>query len=232
LQKFRQETRPSQEDPFTEFADWFKEGYRRNFTSSRGLPEEWMALNEEARGSRNFAARNMRRAVTDLQAAMKETGYEDHDAIATALALPSDAKNLYLEEMPPKVQAAIVQMRGMIDGYSKSLVVNDLVTPTQAEAISRNLGDYLTRAYKLHTVKDWIKKVPEEVKRDAVNFLAQQHYKRLVLERDAAKEKPKEPIAALGKSQTLVGDGSEPANDNTALAKLETTPEPPAPRPN
>lgn len=167
------------ETSLSRLAEMIKSGFKKNFNSNRGLPDDWMAIKDEATGARNIGARNMRRAIDDLRKAMKEEKVTSGEDVATALALPSDNKNLALQSLPAKTKAAVVQMRAMVDGYSKSLVMNNLVTPEQADAINAHLGDYLTRAYKLHTDKEWFKKVPDAVKQDATNFLAQQHLNRL-----------------------------------------------------
>ncbi len=153
---------------------------RKTFTSNRGLPDNWMALQDEAIGFRQYAARNMRRAINDLKAAIKTDRFSDSKLISDALSLPlNDPNNTAYHSLPNNVRLAVANMRGIVDGYSESLVVNNLVTPSQAATIQKNLGQYLNRAYKLFTDRKWKDKVPKQTIDDAVKFISQQRFSEL-----------------------------------------------------
>ncbi len=77
-------------------------------------------------------------------------------------------------------------MRNQIDNLSRQLIDNGLVDADMAQTIKDNMGQYLTRSYKIYDRANWKKEVEEEVKQKARNFLRSQY--RSMAEKLAAKE--------------------------------------------
>lgn len=150
----------------------FKNKLKTLFRSDRGLPGMWAALKDLATGERQLAARGMRRIIHELEQAVKKEKFTDTKQISDALA---DTKGQAFSTLPDSIKQVVVKMRTMVDGYSESLVNNKLVSKDQADIINKNLGEYLNRSYKLYTDKKWIDKVPKDIYKDAIKFIAQQY---------------------------------------------------------
>lgn len=181
--------------------DWVK----RMFTSNRGLPDNYMALHDEAIGERSIASKHMRTAIYNLQQGMKKSGFKDVDVISEALQKASnDPGNTAFHSLPAEVKAPVAEMRAMVDGYSQRLVNNGLVTKSQALTIEDNIGEYLTRAYKLYTDKKWGEKLSEsgdgkKVIEDAVRFLTQQRFSELAKDPNHKNTPQADLVALAGK---------------------------------
>jgi hypothetical protein len=181
------------------YGDWLK----RLFTSNRGLPGLWMVLKDAATGERQYAAREMRKAIANLKGAIKLTKYTDVDIISKSL---TDINGTEFQSLPTEVQAAVKDMRLMVDGYSESLVNNGLVTPAQALTINDHIGEYLNRSYKLYTVKDWVKKIDKKDLQDGISFLTHQRLNEINADQQYANLSTQEKVSLaqkLGKQDAI-----------------------------
>lgn len=78
-------------------------------------------------------------------------------------------------ELPEEFMDTADSMRNQIDNLSRQLIDNGLVDADMAQKIKDNLGQYLTRSYKLYDRENWKSEVEEEVKQKAINFLRSQY---------------------------------------------------------
>jgi hypothetical protein len=78
-------------------------------------------------------------------------------------------------ELPEEFIDTADSMRNQIDNLSRQLIDNGLVDADMAQKIKDNLGQYLTRSYKLYDRENWKSEVEEEVKQKAINFLRSQY---------------------------------------------------------
>lgn len=69
--------------------------------------------------------------------------------------------------IPDEFKAVAGKMRMHIDNLSNMLIETGAVTPTQAETIRKNMGEYINRSYQVFDKKNWKKQVTEEMKNAA-----------------------------------------------------------------
>jgi hypothetical protein len=81
-----------------------------------------------------------------------------------------------VKALPEALQPYVYTMRAQIDGLSRSLVVDGLVSPEQAMVIEQNIGSYMTRSYRAFNEKNWAGKVPQNVKDEAFRYLFHQAF--------------------------------------------------------
>jgi hypothetical protein len=78
-------------------------------------------------------------------------------------------------KLPEDFMAVANSMRNQIDGLSMQLISSGLVDVEMAQTIKDNLGQYLTRSYKIYDRANWKKEVENEVKQKAINLLKSQY---------------------------------------------------------
>jgi hypothetical protein len=78
-------------------------------------------------------------------------------------------------KLPEDFMAVANSMRNQIDGLSMQLISSGLVDAEMAQTIKDNLGQYLTRSYKIYDRANWKKEVENEVKQKAINLLKSQY---------------------------------------------------------
>lgn len=78
-------------------------------------------------------------------------------------------------KLPEEFMTVANSMRNQIDGLSMQLINNGLVDADMAQTIKDNLGQYLTRSYKIYDRENWKKEVEDEVKQKAINLLKSQY---------------------------------------------------------
>jgi hypothetical protein len=154
------------------------------FTSSLGLPSWVLELKDYVTGNINAEVRKAEHLVALLRKEIKETGFTDFNAIDAAMRSFKESRdassNEYLAALPESMQVIVSNMRDFIDGLSRDLVVQGYVTPDQAVTLQENMGEYLHRAYRLQNSKKWIDKIPQTVKEEAIRFLLQDSYSKVV----------------------------------------------------
>jgi uncharacterized protein YbjQ (UPF0145 family) len=169
---------PKEKKTITHVKDFFK---NKVFSSTNGLADWIRTIKDYADGNIQAEVRKLKRAIDQYNAAVKKAGFKDKAKFDEALrslkatsdipnALPSSA----LSQLPKELQAVAIKMRGHIDSLGKILIVEGLVTPEQAITIETNMGEYMHRAYKLFSQKDWAKKIDPKVRKEAGRYLFHQ----------------------------------------------------------
>lgn len=78
-------------------------------------------------------------------------------------------------ELPEGLVAIARSMRNQIDSLSQTLIDNGLVDEHMEESITNNIGQYLTRSYKVYDRENWAQEVEQEVLQKATNLLKKQY---------------------------------------------------------
>jgi hypothetical protein len=77
--------------------------------------------------------------------------------------------------LPDEFLVVANSMRNQIDGLSQQLIDSGIVDADMAKTIKDNMGQYLTRSYKIYDRANWKKEVQDEVKQKAINLLKSQY---------------------------------------------------------
>lgn len=77
--------------------------------------------------------------------------------------------------LPDEFLVVANSMRNQIDGLSQQLINSGIVDADMAKTIKDNMGQYLTRSYKIYDRANWKKEVQDEVKQKAINLLKSQY---------------------------------------------------------
>ena len=81
-----------------------------------------------------------------------------------------------LKELPVSIQESLIEMRANVDALSREMVRAGIVEGDLVAKFEENMGFYLTRTYRAHNDKKWTaKKIPEEVRNRAINFLRSEY---------------------------------------------------------
>lgn len=182
----------------------------KGFDPSKGLPKWIMQSKEFARGARNRELAQAKKTLDLLAAAAKKIKFDDWGLFALAmngygtainntslglapfapnygaslagltLTSQAPASNPVLSRLPLEIQPFVKRMRDQIDGLSRKLIVGGFVNPATAVAIEKNLGQYVTRAYRLFNEKNF--QPPVEVRNAAIDYLANEEYQILLQE--------------------------------------------------
>jgi hypothetical protein len=181
-----------------------------NFDPAKGLPRWVMLLKEYSSGAKNIEIARAKNTLARLATTAREIGFSDWSLFSDALRNINDEENLMsgstelipfdpatgaamtpatgaapqqslsLLRLPLEIQPYVREMRGQIDALTKALIAGGFVTPEQAVNLELNLGEYVNRAYKLYSQKGFTP--TKEVFDNAVMFLADQEYRRLLTE--------------------------------------------------
>jgi hypothetical protein len=206
--------------------NWFKKG----FDPAKGLPKWVLEAKEMARGARNLEIAQAKKTLDKLAAVSKKIGFDDWELFKlamksvdlnagnTTMALapyapssaplsglslepPVRANNPVLARLPLEIQPFVTRMRNQIDGLSNKLVAGGFVNPAVAVAIEKNLGQYITRSYRLFNEKGF---TPDpKAYNAAVDYLANEEYRVLLQEFYDKNVKPELPSnqARIGTDQ-------------------------------
>lgn len=206
--------------------DWFKKG----FDPAKGLPKWIMQAKESARGARSLEIAQAKKTLDKLAAVSKKIGFDDWELFKlamksvdlnagnTTMALapyapssaplsglslepPVRANNPVLARLPLEIQPFVTRMRNQIDGLSNKLVAGGFVNPAVAVAIEKNLGQYITRSYRLFNEQGF---TPDpRAYNAAVDYLANEEYRVLLQEFYDKNVKPELPSnqARIGTDQ-------------------------------
>jgi hypothetical protein len=148
--------------------------FKRKFLSARGLmPNSVFALNENRQADIAKSLNMAEKTIVDFNRAMKKVPKADRDKVRKDF---DDYIRGYTEvTLPVDLKKVADTMRAHIDSMSESLMNSGLVDVHTAEKIKDNLGEYLTRSYKVYDRANWKNEVEEEVKQRAINFLKTQY---------------------------------------------------------
>jgi hypothetical protein len=148
--------------------------FKRKFLSARGLmPNSVFALNENRQADIAKSLNMAEKTIVDFNRAMKKVPKANRDKVRKDF---DDYIRGYTEvDLPVDLKKVADTMRAHIDSMSESLMNSGLVDEHTAEKIKDNLGEYLTRSYRVYDRANWKNEVEEEVKQRAINFLKTQY---------------------------------------------------------
>lgn len=147
------------------FQSWVK----RNAALSREQKEAEYAIKDLYDGIRKvFGISKMEMIAKGLVSVPKEFVQQLNDALT---------RKIDINTMPEPVREPLTRMRQHVDTMSRQLVELNVLPDDLTAKISKNLGVYLTRSYKIFTDKDWINKIPSDKLNAARNFLYEQQLK-------------------------------------------------------
>lgn len=156
----------------TKIADSIKSFKRRMFSARAFLPKSVFSAreNKEASIARhlNIVDQNVK-DFNRLYSKYKGDKKELVDNFDKYIRGDKDAK------LSDEFLAVANSMRNQIDGLSIQLINSGLVDESMAKTIKDNMGQYLTRSYKIYDRANWKKEVEEEVKHKAINLLKSQY---------------------------------------------------------
>jgi len=84
--------------------------------------------------------------------------------------------------LPEAIRDTVMDLRRTIDSMSNDLIKNGVVYGDLKDKVEGNIGHYLHRSYRKFDDPNWAKKVPEQVKNDAYNFMAQRMRAQMIQE--------------------------------------------------
>jgi hypothetical protein len=144
---------------------------KRNFTSSEGMPTWFKELADYARGESQWIVRKAENFLKQqLTPAFKKMTPAQQQGFAELIA-DKTAASANVDALTPEHKRLASEYRQHIDRLTNEFIVNGWVTPLQAQTLLENMGSYLNRSYRIFNEKDWEKKIPENVKVEALNFL-------------------------------------------------------------
>ena len=170
----------------TKISDSIKSFKKKFFSARAFLPKSVFGYkeNKEADIARNLNIVDLNvKDFNRLYSKYKGTKAEKDKIVENFDAYVRGDKNI---KLPKEFLSVADSMRNQIDNLSRQLIDNGLVDADMAQTIKDNMGQYLTRSYKIYDRANWKKEVEEEVKQKARNFLRSQY--RSMAEKLAAKE--------------------------------------------
>ena len=142
---------------------------RRAFLSARSFMAKSMFKSFESKNAAIAMNLNMMmNNVNDFQKFYKKYKGDKEQLIKDFDAFIRGDKSIVL---PGDVALVARSMRNHVDSLSKLLIDSGAVDVAQAETIKKNIGSYLTRSYEIFDNKNYKKKVSEETKNQARNYL-------------------------------------------------------------
>ncbi len=159
----------------TKIVDSIRSFRRRMFSARSFLPKSVFTSreNKDASVARhlNIVDQNVK-DFNRLYARYKGTKLEKEKLVEDFDAYIRGDKDV---KLPEDFMAVANSMRNQIDGLSMQLISSGLVDAEMAQTIKDNLGQYLTRSYKIYDRANWKKEVENEVKQKAINLLKSQY---------------------------------------------------------
>lgn len=165
--------------------------FNKAFSSSRGLPNWMMQAKEFAQGLMKIEIANAKATLDKVRAVAAEIGFTDWELFRQAMidtgAVPANGQLAISSGMPATVtrlplemQPLAIMMRDQIDALTSKLIASGYVTPEQAVTLQNNIGQYVNRAFRLFTEKNWQPSLKD--KNAAIDFLINEEYQRLLQE--------------------------------------------------
>lgn len=160
--------------------------WNKNFTSNRGLPTGVMSEWNKRMGTVRAEARMASYAARDLANALRDMygiGRLESAAISGLSRVPKSAmegiQNALtggspIDMLPEQLRAPVQAMRDHVDSLSNE--ISDVLGEDNpmAATIKENLGTYLNRSYRIFDDKNWLKKIPVDIRNAAEGLLAEQ----------------------------------------------------------
>lgn len=158
----------------------------KNFTANRGLPpgvmDEWQkrmgSIRAEGRMA-TYAARDLANALRKMYnigrvesaawSGLSKVPRGTLEAIQSALTGGTS-----IDSLPEPLRGPVSEMRLHVDALSQELVDTLGEDNELSATIQENLGTYLNRSYRIFDDKNWVKKIPVDIRNNAEAFLAEQ----------------------------------------------------------
>lgn len=156
----------------TRIADSIKSFKRRMFSARAFLPKSVFTAREDKEAN---VARHLN--IVDQNVKDFNRLYSKYKGDKDALV---DNFDKYIRGdkdavLPDEFLVVANSMRNQIDGLSQQLINSGIVDADMAKTIKDNMGQYLTRSYKIYDRANWKKEVQDEVKQKAINLLKSQY---------------------------------------------------------
>ena len=149
-----------------------KNWWDREFRAKGNLPDTVFAakiVTDNMKGADELHARHL---LKDFDRAVK-SGYGK--SFFRLSDEQQEQLNAYLAgedvEVPESVREALGPMRAYLDHLSTLMISTGVVDGAVAETVAGNLGQYLTRSYRAFDDPSWPRKVPEDVRQAAFDYL-------------------------------------------------------------
>lgn len=140
---------------------------RRFFSAKRFLPKSVFLSKEQKEADIAVEMNRMQNNITDFNRIFNKYKGDKADL--------SNKFDRFIRgeevELPDNLIPIGNSMRNQIDNLSLDLINGGYVNEYQSEKIKENIGEYLTRSYKVYDRKNWKNEVEDEVKQKAINFL-------------------------------------------------------------
>ncbi len=159
----------------TKISDSIKSFKKKFFSARAFLPKSVFGYkeNKEADIARNLNIVDLNvKDFNRLHSKYKGTKAEKDKIVENFDAYVRGDKNI---KLPKEFLSVADSMRNQIDNLSRQLIDNGLVDADMAQTIKDNMGQYLTRSYKIYKRENWKKEVEEEIKQKARNLLRSQY---------------------------------------------------------
>ncbi|MBK6903954.1 MAG: hypothetical protein IPH04_14435 [Saprospirales bacterium] len=121
--------------------------------ASQGLPKETMIAIEAAHGEADRLVKTVMRSYRRLQGLLGKLPASDKQRFTDIgnKFLSGDATAAEIASIPdPKIYAELVFMRSAIDEVSTEILNESAFSPIREEIASQNMGEYLSRAFRIH----------------------------------------------------------------------------------
>ena len=156
----------------TKIADSIRSFRRRMFSARSFLPKSVFASRENKDASVARHLNIVDQNVKDFNRLYAKYKGDKDKLVENFDAYIRGDKNV---KLPEDFMAVANSMRNQIDGLSMQLINSGLVDADMAQTIKDNLGQYLTRSYKIYDRENWKKEVEDNVKQKAINLLKSQY---------------------------------------------------------
>lgn len=156
--------------------------FQKNLTSEGNLPREVYDKWNQSRQAISAETKAIDYNVRDLYSALRKNHnislgrYAARGMGDVPPAVIEQINRVLVGEadpvtLPDNVRAPVEKMRGHIDTLSKRMIDEGLIDETLAEKVGDNLGNYLTRSYRIFDNPEYAKKIPAGVLNRARSFL-------------------------------------------------------------
>jgi hypothetical protein len=160
---------------------WATDMLKKYFTTSAGKPMEIVQAKESAHGKFQYQVMAAERQAKRTLRIANAINFGDWDTFSNALKGDQAA----FTQLPDPMKSQVETMRNMVDGLSRNLVINGYISPSQMHTVYNNMGEYLTRAYRIYEQDTWANKVMNkkefaQIRDDAAYFFAKKKFNELI----------------------------------------------------
>ena len=153
----------------------FAKEFRRQFKTGGNLPSRAWEAKIRRDGRINAAIRDVTYLLRDLRRDLAQTKGDRKSHLAMineALKTVDREQGVTIDALPDEYRPTVRKIRDHLDRLSGALRQSGLVSEEMAGIIADNLGVYLHRSYQAFDDPKWSKKVDDDIKREAMTFVA------------------------------------------------------------